>query len=103
MSPTAQRIANEALFEKCVKRKVEKGGQLTIRCKLGLWDISGSDHEMIERGARHYWIQYVQDGEYAKLLARVKAPASAVEKTHETVMQPPATKGILGVLPKEKP
>lgn len=52
-------------FEKCVKRS--EGGR-SIDCKLGLWGITSYSPESAEREARHYWIQYYQDGEYDQLL-----------------------------------
>ena len=55
-------------FETCVERKLLKDGSLLIACRLGLWSASGLDHAQIEREARHYWIQYYQDGEYKQLL-----------------------------------
>lgn len=58
-----------AAFESCIVRKTHKDGSLEISCKLGLWSGSGRDHAAVEREAKHYWIQYYEDGEYTKLLA----------------------------------
>jgi len=63
-------LIGEDAFEKCVERKLMKDGSLEICCKLGLWAGSGKDHKAVEREARHYWIQYYQDGEYKDLLAQ---------------------------------
>lgn len=54
-------------FEICVERKLMRDGSLQIHCRLGLWGTSGQDHKQVERDARHYWIQYYQDGEYKQL------------------------------------
>ena len=38
----------------------------TIKCKKGLWACSGSlaGKVAVENEARHYFVQYLQDGEY---------------------------------------
>ncbi len=53
----------DELFNKCVRRK-SRDGRHEIRCRLGLFGVEGPDREAVEREARHYWIQYFQDGEY---------------------------------------
>ena len=50
-------------FEKCINRE-----ENAINCKLGLWGVSSPNQEMIEKSARHYWIQYFNDGEYKNIL-----------------------------------
>jgi len=60
--------AIDKIFERCVERGVLGKSELMIRCKLGLWGVFGFDKAQLEREARHYWIQYFQDGEYTKLL-----------------------------------
>lgn len=67
----------EEFFERCVTRKV-KAGELTTSCKLGLWAVSGQHHTKVEREARHYWIQYFNDGEYNSLLGLPPQPPAAV-------------------------
>ena len=76
MKPTAPaeasdggRCAVDAGFDKCVIRKKRTTGSLEISCRLGLWSVEGSDHAFVEQNARHYWVQYYQDGEYAALLS----------------------------------
>lgn len=55
------------LFEQCVDR-AEGEGWYEIKCKLGLWAVTGPSKESVEDHAMHYWIQYWTDGEYAKLI-----------------------------------
>lgn len=62
-------LALEAGFDKCVRRKRRSTGMLLIECRLGLWSVEGPDHAFVEQNARHYWIQYHADGEYAQLLS----------------------------------
>ncbi len=52
-------------FDKCVVRSL-KGRRIT--CKLGLWSVQAPTAEQADSEARHYWIQYYDDGEYHKLL-----------------------------------
>ena len=61
-------MPKETLFSKCVDRRVAKNGRTEIRCKLGLWGVYSSDKKQAETEARHYWIQYFDDGEYDVLL-----------------------------------
>lgn len=56
-------------FDKCVIRKKRTTGSLEISCRLGLWSVEGPDHAFVEQNARHYWVQYYRDGEYAALLS----------------------------------
>jgi len=55
------------LFKRCVEQS-EDNGVHTISCKLGLWYVSGRSKGKIEREAKHYWAQYLADGEYDELL-----------------------------------
>ena len=34
------------------------------KCLCGLWKVEGPDRDSVEREARHYWLQYLSDGEY---------------------------------------
>lgn len=56
------------IFEQCTDRKMYPDERLEIKCKFGNWSVSGGDPAFVERAARHYWIQYYQDGTYADLL-----------------------------------
>jgi len=56
------------LFDKCVVRTC--GGR-SIRCRLELWSVFAPDAAIAEREARHYWIQYFEDGEYQKHLSNI--------------------------------
>ena len=55
-------------FDRCVKWECESDGTVSCVCKVGLWSVYGKDREWVEREARHYWIQYFEDGEYNELL-----------------------------------
>jgi len=60
--------SHNAMFNACVKRSFLPYGQVEIRCKLGLWSVSGREHKEVKIEAKHYWIQYYEDGEYNKFL-----------------------------------
>lgn len=61
-------------FEKCVERKHGKGFY-DILCRCGFWGVSTSNKEESEREAKHYWIQYYNDGEYRTHLLKTKTAA----------------------------
>ena len=67
-NPAAPGVGSGDLFGSCVRRKVRSNGMLLIECRLGLWSVEGPDHAFVESNARHYWMQYHADGEYARLL-----------------------------------
>ena len=52
-------------FEENIIRKSD-GTFYSINCKNGLWSVSGSvaGRLSVENEARHYFIQYLEDGEY---------------------------------------
>lgn len=55
-------------FNRCVKvRRI--GGRVRICCRLGLWSVEAINLAAAELEARHYWAQYLQDGEYDELLS----------------------------------
>lgn len=72
VSTPAVGVGSDVLFGRCVRRKVRSTGMLLIECRLGLWSVEGPDHAFVESNARHYWMQYHADGEYAQLLPNVK-------------------------------
>ena len=57
-----------APFDLCVIRKRTRSGDYSIACKLGLWAVSAPNEKQANREAAHYWLQYLNDGEYTKLL-----------------------------------
>lgn len=58
---------------------------LLIECRLGLWAVEGPDHAFVEQNARHYWMQYHADGEYAKILANSRGqPAGETGSRKDT-------------------
>lgn len=40
----------------------------SINCKLGLWGVTCADKESRYREARHYFMQYMRDGEYWNII-----------------------------------
>jgi len=66
-------VISDALFDKCAEVNLHEDGTVEIKCKLGLWSISGHDIEFVRANAQHYWIQYYHDGEYDEMLTNAKA------------------------------
>ncbi len=54
-------------MEKCTTYK-RNGEQCTIRCNLGLWEVSGKYGIGLINEASHYFDQYKADGEYHEIL-----------------------------------
>ena len=54
-------------LERCATYS-KKGNVCTIKCKLGLWEVSGSYGMKLINEAEHYFQQYKSDGEYYKIL-----------------------------------
>ena len=52
-------------FDKNTTYKVTKHGQHTVDCKKGLFGVSAPTKEEAMKEARHYFIQYFEDGEYS--------------------------------------
>jgi len=61
-------IPSTSLFDRCVEVR-NVGQRVRIRCRLGLWSVEASNLAVAEREAKHYWVQYHADGEYASLLS----------------------------------
>lgn len=55
-------------FQRCINVTNHRDDRSTIRCKLGLWSVSGPYMDAL-REAKGYWSQYAEDGEYASLLS----------------------------------
>jgi len=65
-------ITNKYLdFNKCVTIK-HWTDRSEIKCKLGLWSVSGLFGVTLFNEALHYFSQYYTDGEYSKLLKKIK-------------------------------
>ena len=56
----------QKIFVQCID-VLETKHHTEIKCKLGLWSVSGSDYQSVEREAYHYWKQYYYDGGYSSL------------------------------------
>ena len=54
-------------LEKCTTYK-RYGDRCEIKCKLGLWSVSGPFGLQLINEAERYFRQYKSDGEYDKLL-----------------------------------
>ena len=59
----------DTLFARCIVRIDRPDGRREIYCQKGFWSVSGADRDAVEREARHYWIQYFNDGEYNRLIS----------------------------------
>lgn len=68
-TPDEKQVASDALFARCSETKFTKDGSVQIHCKLGNWSVFGADRERVEAEARHYWRQYLSDGDYNSILA----------------------------------
>lgn len=54
-------------FTKCVTVKKSKG-RVEIDCKLGLWGVDAPTLEQAVGEAKHYFTQYLEDGEYSSIV-----------------------------------
>lgn len=54
-------------FEKCTTY-TRNGTKCTIRCNLGLWEVTGPYGLQIMNEATHYFNQYKADGEYSDII-----------------------------------
>ena len=52
-------------FDKNTTYKVTKQGQHKVDCKKGLFGVCAPTKEEAMKEARHYFIQYFEDGEYS--------------------------------------
>ena len=55
-------------FERCTIYK-RHGRRVSVRCRLGLWMVDGTDATAVIREAKHYFRQYREDGEYDDILS----------------------------------
>ena len=54
-------------FEKCTKVKQSKG-RVTVDCVKGLWGVDAPTLEQAIDEAKHYFLQYLSDGEYSSIV-----------------------------------
>ncbi len=54
-------------FEKCTTSTIVNG-RISLKCKLGLWEVEANDSDRVYLEAFHYWRQYKNDGEYYRLI-----------------------------------
>lgn len=57
--------AMDEIFKENTTYKKTKFGH-EINCKKGLWGVCAPTKEQAEKEAKHYFIQYFDDGEYGK-------------------------------------
>ena len=55
-------------FEKCVIVTRHRCGRTAINCKLGLWGVDAPTLEQAVDEAKHYFLQYLGDGEYSSIV-----------------------------------
>ena len=55
--------ADEA-YKKFVITRKNNNGTYTVKCKKGLWRVDAPSKRKAEQEARHYFSQYLADGEY---------------------------------------
>jgi hypothetical protein len=60
---SADNMATLDLYTRNTERYHVQHG-CVIRCKKGLWSVWGPSYASIEGEAMHYFIQYLEDGEY---------------------------------------
>ncbi len=75
-------VANGKLtiFQKmalCVN-EIKRGSQVEIECKMGLWSVIGPI-DSVYFDSLHYFKQYMDDGEYHKILGG-KSPAEILSE-----------------------
>jgi hypothetical protein len=51
-------------FEKNTTYKATKDGRHEVDCNKGLFGVSAATKEQAMKEARHYFLQYFEDGEY---------------------------------------
>lgn len=51
-------------FIKNTETKMMKNGRVEIHCKRGLWGVDAPTYAEAMHEAKHYFIQYYEDGEY---------------------------------------
>ena len=67
---SGQTIDSSDLFDRCTTtRRLDRGKRVEVRCRLGLWSVETSNLATARAQAKHYWVQYWQDGEYDSLLS----------------------------------
>lgn len=54
-------------FNRCTTHKETKDGY-SIECKLGLWGVHAPTKAQSEEEAKHYFSQYLLDGEYSSIV-----------------------------------
>lgn len=53
----------DELFKKWTLRRKGKNSYI-VRCKKGLWRVEAKSLEVAEREAKHYFVRYLDSGEY---------------------------------------
>ncbi len=66
-------------FEKCTKVKQAKG-RVTVDCVMGLWGVDAPTLEQAIDEAKHYFLQYLSDGEYSSIIGGESVTGKLKEK-----------------------
>jgi hypothetical protein len=78
----------DALFERSVIRRKRRHGY-NIKCSRGLWEVWAPTQETAEQMAKHYFVQYLEDGEYEEASAATDDRDSEDDRDPECVKQWP--------------
>ena len=57
-------------FMDCVTETHDTDGRTCFDCNKGLWAVSAPDPYTALKEARHFYTQYVNDGEYKDIIAK---------------------------------
>lgn len=66
-------------FYACTKSKKSKGS-FSIDCRLGLWGVTAPTLEQAVDEAKHYFLQYLSDGEYSSIVGGKNVVETLLDK-----------------------
>ena len=66
-------------FEKCTKVKQSKG-RVTVDCVKGLWGVDAPTLQQAIDEAKHYFLQYLSDGEYSSIVGGKNVVETLIEQ-----------------------
>ncbi len=77
MSESEVEITEFEKFYKCVTITKHDNGNVSVDCKLGLWGVEAPAMREAVVEAKHYFLQYLGDGEYFEIIGG-KTPAEVL-------------------------